>query len=244
MLTICNSSNQLSASIFMSLTKNAGSTYGSLHSLSLSLQSTPPTISEDDAHKGLLSLIERQLIPVSFTSSPSHVTVMWSLACSRHRSRPSASEINNTRGEFLHKVLISIILPPFVFFFQLLSASQQHARATVAVAQDGKPFDKYFRSLNFVWGDSIQCIMREELDILCDKNSITSSLECIAGYDSTGCGHMVGVRLAPDHVIPASASESRQEATPTTPQSATRQPRLNFQLLPVPNLFDQSSEQV
>ena len=59
---------------------------------------------------------------------------------------------------------------------------------------------------------------------------------------STGCGHMVGVRLAPDHVIPASPSESRHEATPTTPQ--TRQPRLNFQLLPVPNLFDQSSEQV
>ncbi|CAI8053072.1 IQ domain-containing protein H [Geodia barretti] len=119
--------------------------------------STPPTISEDDAHKGLLSLIERQLIP-------------------------PAADI--------------VLDPPPVksTTLELLSASQQHARATVAVAQDG-------------------------------------------------CGHMVGVRLAPDHVIPASASESRQEATPTTPQSATRQPRLNFQLLPVPNLFDQSSEQ-
>jgi hypothetical protein len=117
--------------------------------------STPPTISEDDAHKGLLSLIERQLIP-------------------------PAADI--------------VLDPPPVKSrtLELLSASQQHARATVAVVQDG-------------------------------------------------CGHMVGVRLAPDHVIPASASEFRQEATPTTPQ--TRQPRLNFQLLPVPNLFDQSSEQ-
>lgn len=54
---------------------------------------------------------------------------------------------------------------------------------------------------------------------------------------------MVGVRLAPDHVISDDViSKPRQEATPT-PQPP-RQPPLKLQVLPVPDLSDQTEEQV